>query len=180
MDSSSETWNVALQWEEALEGRNGALQLERHTSASQRSCSGRPTLSCQMSGCGRGEGNSQDTEPPDQAGQDAARLVTGPIVNTSPPSPGRAPLQHRVHRTAAASSGTWSEAASEDRTARLSSGPHWPAIFSAAAAYLRSGRALHHRQALHSAAWYAVSCVHCMSLSLPSKPKQCTCQVCVA
>ena len=49
-----------------------------------------------------------------------------------------APLQLQVHRTAAASSCTWSDAAAEGRADCPSSGPHCTDVFSTAAAHFRS------------------------------------------
>ena len=65
---------------------------------------------------------------------------------------------------------SWSDAAAEGRADCPGSGPHWTAIFSAAAADFRSTRALLHRLALRSTAWHARSYMCSMSRSLASRP----------
>ena len=104
------------------------------------------------------------------AGQNALRVSSILIVITSPPSGISAPLQQTVHRPASASSCTWSNAAGDGRADCPSSGPHWPANFSAAAAAFCSSRALLRRLALRSTAWHARSYMYSMSSSLASKP----------
>ena len=100
----------------------------------------------------------------------ACRLVAGIIDGIKCWPRAFAVLSRAVHRTAAASSCTCSDAAAEGRTDCPSSDAHWTDLFSVAAAHFRSCRAPLLCQALRRAACHARSYLCCMSVSLASKP----------